>query len=627
MRHHCITVLYALAAVPLGSLAKPLSPRWGPMHTKHSWDAVPEDWQSLGHPPPGTTIDLYIALKSQHEDALSDTLYEVSEPTHPRHVNRHSSAHAYGAHLTTEQLAKLIAPHPETLKLVNSWLVHQGIPSSSISMTHGGNTLTLKDVSITQANALLNASYQLYKHVEHNGTIVRTVGYALPAGLHRHVLTVAPTTSFFSPPPRTQRHTPRNGPDGEAVGLVRAASGEPVTMLSSREEIDTINPSFLRWLYGTSTYIPASTARNSLGIVGFLDDYPSPADLEAFMRKYRSDAEDATFTVTQINDGGYDPENPAEESNLDLQYAEAMAYPTPHIFYSTGRVLNIDDWYLSFLGHFLREPRENMPKTISTSYSTVEKAASLEYSVYVCNLFGQLGLLGVSVLYASGDDGVGKDCTLSDGTVRFKPKFPASCTCGFYFSDWKQYTSGRLPHRNTLAGPYVTAVGGTMNYNPEVGASFSGGGFSDYFKLPRYQRRVVPAFLQNLGNKYQGLYNASGRGFPDISAQSVGFPIFVNGEEKEVHGTSGATPVVAGIIALINDYQISKNRPVLGFLNPWLYGRAARALTDVTSGTNPGCNTDGFSAVPGWDPVTGLGTLVGLFPGSSSSSQDPPPQG
>ncbi|KAH9170130.1 subtilisin-like protein [Lactarius sanguifluus] len=613
MHYRCITVLYALAAVPLGSLAKFLSPRWGLMHTKHSWNAVPKDWRGLGHPPPGTTIDLYIALKSHHEDALSDTLYEVSEPTHPR----------YGAHLTTEQVAKLIAPHPETLELVNSWLVHQGIPSSSISMTHGGNTLTVKDVSITQANALLNASYQLYKHIEHDGTIVRTVGYALPAGLHRHVLTVAPTTSFFSPPPRAQWHVPRNGPDGEAVGLVRAASGEPVTMLSSREESDTINPSFLRWLYGTSAYSPASTDRNSLGIVGFLEDYPSPADLEAFMRKYRSDAEDAKFTVTQVNNGGYDPEKPAEESSLDVQYAEAMAYPTPHIFYSTGRgASNTDDWYLSFLGYFLREPRENIPKTISTSYCTEEKTASLEYSVYVCNLFGQLGLLGVSVLYATCDDGVGKDCTLSDGTVRFKPKFPASC-------------------------PYVTAVGGTMNHDPEVGASFSGGGFSDYFKLPRYQRRVVPAFLQNLGNKHQGLYkcvrfrdliysnlfapctwySASGRGFPDISAQSVGFPIFVNGEEKEVHGTSGATPVVAGIIALINDYQISKNRPVLGFLNPWLYGRAARALSDVTTGTNPGCNTDGFSAVPGWDPVTGLGTLVGLFPGSSSSSQDPPPQG
>ncbi|KAH9044171.1 hypothetical protein EDB84DRAFT_1559028 [Lactarius hengduanensis] len=159
-------------------------------------------------------------------------------------------------------------------------------------------------------------------------------------------------------------------------------------MLSSREEIDAINPS------------------NSLGIVGFLEDYPSPADLpvEAFMRKYRSEAEGATFTVTQVNNGGYDPEKPAEESSLDVQYAEAMAYSTPHIFYSTGRgASNTDDWFSRLL------PQGASGKYTQDDTASRKTGASLEYSVYVCNLFGQLGLLGVSVLYATCDDGVGKD--------------------------------------------------------------------------------------------------------------------------------------------------------------------------------------------------------------------------
>ncbi len=91
MHYHCIFVLSVLAAVLLSSLAKPLSPPWGDMHTKHSWNAVPENWESVGHPPSGTTINLYIALKSHRENALIDALYEVSEPTHPRHVHHHSS--------------------------------------------------------------------------------------------------------------------------------------------------------------------------------------------------------------------------------------------------------------------------------------------------------------------------------------------------------------------------------------------------------------------------------------------------------------------------------------------------------------------------------------------------------
>jgi hypothetical protein len=49
----------------------------------------------------------------------------------------------------------------------------------------------------------------------------------------------------------------------------------------------------------------------------------------------------------------------------------------------------------------------------------------------------------------------------------------------------------------------------------------------------------------------------------------------------------------------------------LGFLNPWLYGFSGEGLNDITFGSNPGCNTDGFSAVSGWDPV-GLTRLVSL---------------
>src|ERR1700733_7379987 len=97
----------------------------------------------------------------------------------------------YGAHLSKEQVAELVAPHPDTLELVQSWLVHHGFPSSSFAMTHGGNTLTLTEVSIPQANELLDASYQLYRHVKTNETVVRTICYSLPAALHDHVWTVA----------------------------------------------------------------------------------------------------------------------------------------------------------------------------------------------------------------------------------------------------------------------------------------------------------------------------------------------------------------------------------------------------------------------------------------------------
>ncbi|KAI9453129.1 subtilisin-like protein [Lactarius psammicola] len=552
MRFHCIFVLSVLAT-GFGSLAKTLSPRWDDMHIMHCWNSVPKNWESLGHPPSNTTIDLYIALKPQHENALTDALYQV---------------------------ARLVAPHPNTLELVNSWLEHHDISSSSISMTHGGSTLMLKGVSVAQANTLLNASYQLYRHVESSEVIVRTIGFALPAALHRHVLTVAPSTTFFSLPTRWQ--TTRNRSGGAATGLVESTSGEPATVLSSRLEFKYIKPSDLHWLYDTYSYKPAATHKNVLGIAGFLGDYPSPADLAAFMRKYRSDAVDATFIVKQVNGGGNDPSKPHEEANLDVQYAEAMAYPTPHIFYSTGGgPLNTDDWYISWLKYMLDQ--SSIPQTISSSYGIDEKFTSGGYAVYVCDLFKQLGARGVSVLFPSGDHGVGEDCVTKDGTVQFVPRFPATC-------------------------PFVTAVGGTTDYEPEVAARISGGGFSNHFQRPDYQKDVVPTFLQHLGSLHQGFYNASSRAIPDIAAQALKFRIFFNGKEKEEGGTSASTPVVAGIISLLNDYQLSKGRNPLGFLNPLLYGSGKEALNDITSGSNPGCKTEGFSAIAGWDPVTGLGT-------------------
>ena len=61
--------------------------------------------------------------------------------------------------------------------------------------------------------------------------------------------------------------------------------------------------------------------------------------------------------------------------------------------------------------------------------------------------------------------------------------------------------------------------------------------------------------------------------------------------------------IMAGVISLLNDYQLSRGKPPLGFLNPWLYGQGRAGLNDIKSGSNPGCNTDGFTAIRGWDPV------------------------
>ncbi|KAH8994205.1 subtilisin-like protein [Lactarius akahatsu] len=582
MRYHWpYYALSFLTATPLADFATPLTP-WGDVRVKHAWSSVPANWETLGCPSAGTTINLYIALNPRHDDALIDALYEVSDPKHSR----------YGAHLSKEQVAELVRPHPDTLELVTSWLAHHGVRPSSISTTHGGAWLTVSNVLVSQANEMLGASYQLYRHAKVNDTIIRTVSYALPEVLHAHIQAVAPTTYFIST--RTLRQTPRGRSVEAAAPLAEAkeTSGKPVTVLSSRDDDDVVTPSELRWLYETFAYVPAAADRNTLGVFGYQRQYPSKTDLTMYMTHFRSDVQPpslATFTVELVNGGKYDQDTPGKEANLDIQYALAMVYPTPVIFYSVG---GSERWSantaeplpgdadLESLEYLLK--KTDIPQTISISYGTDERNVPREYARALCTLFAQLGARGVSVLLPSGDAGVGGNCKDKSGNVRFVPEFPASC-------------------------PYLTTVGGTTDY-PEIAAPLSGGGFSDHFPRPVYQDVAVSAFLKRQGAQYSGLYNPEGRGIPDISAQALRFPIVLRNAGLLVEGTSCSTPIVAGIISLLNDYLITNGRPPLGFLNIRLYHDGFAGLNDITFGSNPGCDTDGFSAVPGWDPVTGLGT-------------------
>ena len=88
MRYRWLSAISFIVAVLLADdfvTPMPLE-SWDDMQTKHSWNTVPDNWESLGHPPAGTTINLYISVKPERESALMDALSEVSNPSHPRHV-------------------------------------------------------------------------------------------------------------------------------------------------------------------------------------------------------------------------------------------------------------------------------------------------------------------------------------------------------------------------------------------------------------------------------------------------------------------------------------------------------------------------------------------------------------
>ena len=114
--------------------------------------------------------------------------------------------------------------------------------------------------------------------------------------------------------------------------------------------------------------------------------------------------------------------------------------------------------------------------------------------------------------------------------------------------------------------------------------------------------------------KFPHVYNASSRAYPDLSALAGvvnAYLVALEGGKRfaSVGGTSAASPVVAGIIAQVNDRRMAAGKSPLGWLNPALYACGEGVFNDVTTGKTSGGIVGGFPAAKGWDAATGFGTV------------------
>ena len=227
----------------------------------------------------------------------------------------------------------------------------------------------------------------------------------------------------------------------------------------------------------------------------------------------------------------------------------------------------------------------------------------------------KLGLAGVTFLFSSGDTGVAGEN--AEGEVACCTN--AKCAGGTYNNG----NSGTFNPAFPATCPYITSVGATQikpntavtATNPEEACEtviFSGGGFSNVFAMPSYQSSAVASYFANHKPTYTATqYNNSEavRGYPDVAANGANYVVAVDGALTLVYGTSCSSPVFGSIINLINQQRVAAGKAVVGFINPTLYANPS-AFTDIVSGGNQGCGTPGFTAVSGWDPVTGLGTPI-----------------
>ncbi|KIK66625.1 hypothetical protein GYMLUDRAFT_37782 [Collybiopsis luxurians FD-317 M1] len=522
----------------------------------HESRTLPAHFASSGTPDPDTPINLNIALTAQDMAGLEQKLYDVSDPTSP----------SYGQYLSYEETKAFAGPTPDTVAAVTAWLNENGIKDIATSGAFG-DWLAFT-VPISTANSLLDADYQDYSEIGGPTQLTRTLTYSIPADLKDNINLIYPSTDFVRslqlPIVKTPVPTPSNN--------------TPPSCNAS------VTPACLQDLYGIPV-TKATQTSNGLGVSGFEDQWPQIADLASFLTDFRPDIPpNTTFTLQTLNNGS-DPQGPLDagvEANLDIQYTVGVASGVPVTFFSVGGPPDIQP--VDIVGKFLDlvnyvNNQTYPPHVLTTSYGINETDVSAPMANQLCNAFMAAGARGVSVLFASGDGGVSGGHTQNCTT--FVPTFPSGC-------------------------PFVTSVGATTGVN-ETSALFSSGGFSNIFTRPSYQDTDVTDYLNALGSTNSGLFNRTGRAFPDVAAQGENFEIILGGNAGLVSGTSCSSPVFASVIALINDKLIAAGKSPLGFLNPFLYANPG-AFNDITTGNNPGCGTNGFPAGTGWDAVTGLGT-------------------
>ncbi|KAH7872402.1 subtilisin-like protein [Lentinula edodes] len=612
------------------------------VHEKRAAD--PLDWFLSHKPSPSKILPLRIGLTQQNIDKISDLLMAVSHP----------DSSDYGKHWTPQQVVDTFKPKAESVDSVVGWLRDFGFEREKIRTSANKGWVEVM-ASVEEVERLLGTEYHVYKHVETGEEQISCETYSVPADIRKHIDLIKPTVHFnHRPSPKTTTKFKRAAsganlgkPGVSTVGPKKSPDATPVPpSLENCDKMITLD--CLKALYDVPDFNPVSTDTNSYGILEFTPQAFLAGDLDLFFSNF-SPSLVGVRPKTVLIDGGTVVQTTNQsfdfngESDLDLEYGMSLVNPQTVTLLQTGDLVEgagFDNWLDAVDGSFCTfeggdDPTQDgiypdplpggfkgpescgilaPPFVVSTSYGQDESTITAFSATRQCNEYGKLGLMGTTILYSSGDNGVagnGGVCLNSQGQPvangsMFNPDFPATC-------------------------PFVTAAGatqvnpGSTVFDPEGACEqviFSGGGFSNIFAIPDYQQTAVSSFLTNHPPPYTSAqFNNSGtsRAFPDLAANGANYVIGIDGEFELVFGTSCSSPVVGSFITMVNDARLAAGKGPVGFINPAIYSDQFQdAFNDITMGTNQGCNTVGFTATDGWDPVTGVGTpnvtkLIPLF--------------
>jgi kumamolisin len=268
---------------------------------------------------------------------------------------------------------------------------------------------------------------------------------------------------------------------------------------------------------------------------------------------------------------------PDGEVELDIEVAGAVAPSAQIAMYFAP---NTDQGFLDALTTAVHDTKLK-PSIVSISWGGPESSWTQQALNAFSSACEDASTIGVTILAASGDNGSTDGAPSGTPTVDFPASSPFVLGCG--------------GTRLTISG---SAIASEQAWNElSAGEGATGGGVSEFFALPTFQQTA------NVPKAPNGFV---GRGVPDVAGDAdpeSGYNVLVDGQQTVIGGTSAVAPLWAGLLARINQ-SLGTN---VGYLNPLLYAaNVETTLHDITAGNN-----GTYSAGPGWDACTGLGTPNG----------------
>jgi pseudomonalisin len=591
-------LLLLIAALPAASLPPEDAPR-------RAVGAVPgelREARSLGPAPADLPLErVVVALAPRDPAGLARLLEDQHDPASP----------LYRRWLSPAEFGARFGPTDAEIAALAAWLTEQGLGVESAAAGRLALVVSGRVADVERAFAT-RIEEVVYRGELHRANVVAP---SVPARLARTIAGVLSLNDFR-----------RKRPLSHAI----SSAGAPDPLYNSGGSHKLAPADFTR-IYGADPLLASGVDGRGVTIAIVGRTNVSLDDAKFFRQYFGLAANDPTL-VLNGEDPGMVSSDEVLEADLDIEWSGGVAPKAAVklvVSKSTVATDGIDLSSLYVVDH-------DAADVVSVSFGQCERDFDAGNLAFYANLWAQAAAQGISVVVASGDSGAAgcDDASASSGTVLgvnglSTPPY-ATCVGGSQLDD-----AGGSTFWDTANDP--TTKRSALAYIPEV--VWNESGLAGGQKLYATGGGLSGSFARAAWQRVAGLDAGAMRAVPDVSVNAAGHSAYliVRGHSDSssgllaVLGTSASAPAFAGLVALLVQHAGGR----LGSLNPSLYalgaaqysGAGPAVFHDVRSGNNSVPGLIGYSARPGYDLATGLGTpdtsaLAAAWPPAAPSVLD-----